>query len=80
MIYRKTTSVSTLDNASPKAFLKICCACGSIVDLDKKEMCLKKSLKKEPECTVCRNARISKEIDLLNAHFSNLQVPEEEPY
>jgi hypothetical protein len=59
----------TLDNAGPRSFAKTYCACGKIVDLDKKKMNLKKSLKKDLECTACRNARISKEIDFLNEYF-----------
>lgn len=55
-----------LDNSGPRSFIKIYCACGRIVDLDRRAMNVKKSLKKELECTGCRNARISMEIDILN--------------
>jgi hypothetical protein len=59
----------TLDDASTKTLAKIYCACGKIVDLDKSVIKVKHSLKKEVECTVCRNLRISRDIDALNAHF-----------
>jgi hypothetical protein len=58
-----------LDDASTKTLTKIYCACGRIVDLDKGAIKVKRSLKKEVECTVCRNLRISLDIDALNAHF-----------
>ncbi|MDR2699138.1 MAG: hypothetical protein LBB30_05640 [Candidatus Methanoplasma sp.] len=57
--------------------MKIYCACGKIVDLDRKEMNLKKSLKKDLECPACRNARISREIDFLNG-VSDKGIPIEE--
>jgi hypothetical protein len=60
--------------------VKIFCACGKIVDLDRKEMSVKLSLKKELECTACRNARISRDIDFLNAHFDGCLAGEEDPY
>lgn len=60
----------TLDNANAKSLTKIFCACGKIVDLDKREMELKLSLNKDVECISCRNARIAKDIDLLNEHFT----------
>ncbi|MDR1690599.1 MAG: hypothetical protein LBR42_01985 [Candidatus Methanoplasma sp.] len=46
--------------------MKIYCTCGRIVDLDRKEMNVKLSLKKDLECTKCRNARIAKELDAMN--------------
>ncbi len=57
--------------------MKIYCACGRIVDLDKREMNIKKSLKKELECPACRNARISRDIDILNEHFDGPASAEE---
>ncbi len=48
------------------------CSCGRIVSLDRQEMKLKLSLKKELQCVACRNARISKEIDALNMIFDGI--------
>ena len=59
--------------------MKIYCACGKIVDLDKKEMNLKKVLKKDLECTACRNARIGRDIDFLNSYFDGSMLEEEDP-
>jgi predicted RNA-binding Zn-ribbon protein involved in translation (DUF1610 family) len=39
------------------------------VDLDAKEMNMKLSLRKNIECPVCRNARISRDIDCLDKHY-----------
>ncbi len=71
--------IRTLDTMHPCGLMKIYCACGRIVDLDKKEMGLKLSLKKDLECVSCRNARISKEIESLNEHFDGIDNGEEEP-
>jgi len=68
-----------LDNAGPRSLMKIYCACGKIVDLDRKEMNLKKSLKKDLECTVCRNTRISMDIELLNHIFDDGLSAGEDP-
>lgn len=75
---KNNTGNGTLDAAGPRSFMKICCACGKIVDLDKKEMKIKKSLKKELECPACRNARISMEIDFLNGLFDGSLQAEED--
>ncbi|AIZ56290.1 hypothetical protein Mpt1_c03960 [Candidatus Methanoplasma termitum] len=72
--------ILTLDSAGPRSFTKIYCACGKIVDLDKKKMNIKKSLKKDLECTTCRNARISREIDSINEHFDGPLSKEEESF
>ncbi|MCL2148340.1 MAG: hypothetical protein FWH47_03265 [Methanomassiliicoccaceae archaeon] len=74
-----STSVRTLDNSGPRAFMKIYCPCGKIVDLGKREMGVKLSLKKELECTACRNARISRDIDFLNDLFDPDRTVEEYP-
>jgi len=74
---KNNAGICTLDNAGPRSFMKICCACGKIVDLDRKEMKIKKSLKKDLECTACRNVRISREIDFLNSHFDGTLESEE---
>jgi len=60
--------------------MKICCPCGKIVDLDRKEMNVKILLKKELECTACRNARIAKEIDFLNDLFDGNLAAEEDQF
>ena len=60
--------------------MKIYCACGRIVDLDKKAMKLKLTLKKDTECTLCRNMRISKDIEGLNDHFEGNSAEDAEPF
>lgn len=67
-----------MDDASAQNLTKIYCACGRIVDLDKSTIVIKCSLKKEVECTVCRNIRISRDIDILNAHFDPREDGSEE--
>jgi len=64
---------STLDSVCSRSFMKIYCNCGRIVDLDKKEMKLKLSLKKNTECTFCRNIRISRDIEGMNEHFDGIE-------
>jgi hypothetical protein len=71
-----TRSSITLDNLSSLDRMCVYCACGRIVALDRSEMQLKISLGKELQCTVCRNARISQEIDSMNSLFEG--IPEEE--
>ena len=56
---------------------KIYCKCGCIIGLDSSEMKLKLKLGKELECTDCRNARISREIDEMNMHFSGVSIETE---
>ena len=58
--------VPTLDQIRSSALKKIYCKCGRIVGLDKSQMAVKLKLKKELECPICRNLRISKDIDELN--------------
>ena len=53
---------------------KIYCKCGRIIGLDCSQMKLKLALGKELECTECRNARISKDIDDLNCQFDGETV------
>ena len=60
----------TLDNVGPRSFMKIYCACGRIVALDKREMNIKKSLNKELECMACRNLRIAYDIELFNECYN----------
>jgi len=66
----------TLDGIRQFGLKKIYCKCGSIVDLDKEHVVLKKKLKKSVECPMCRNMRISNDIDTMNDYFAGV-VPEE---
>ena len=50
--------------------MSVYCQCGRIVDLDRQEMELKIILGKILECSACRNARIGKEIDLMDSIFA----------
>jgi len=68
----------TLDKFSLSDEMCVYCKCGRIVNLDRREMQLKLALGKELQCTACRNARISEEIDYLNNLFDG--VIEEEEY
>jgi len=76
---QENTGIRTLDNVGSRSLVKIYCACGKIVDLDRKNMNIKKSLKKDLECTVCRNMRVGKDIDLLNTMFERNLSTEEDP-
>ncbi|MFA6679750.1 MAG: hypothetical protein WCR96_04585 [Candidatus Methanomethylophilaceae archaeon] len=51
---------------------KAYCKCGRIIGLDSAQVNLKIRLGKEIECPFCRNQRISKEIDELNAVFDGV--------
>jgi len=73
------TGIRTLDNVGTRSLVKIYCACGKIVDLDRKNMNVKKSLKKDLECPACRNMRIGKDIDLLNTQYERGISAEEDP-
>lgn len=66
MIPSADGQVCTLDELNPNSLMKIYCACGRIMGLDRSEMKVKISLGKEVQCVYCRNARISREIDFLN--------------
>jgi len=77
LIPQGDASTRALDKVGPRSFVKIYCACGKIVDLDKRKIMIKRSLKKNIECTSCRNARISKEIDFLNEHFEGIVLEED---
>ncbi len=65
-----------LDEVDSKNEMCVYCMCGRIVALDRAEMMLKLSLKKELECCQCRNRRISMEIDYLNDLYDGLIVEE----
>ncbi len=49
---------------------KVYCSCGRILDLDYSYLDRRITLGKELECVFCRNERISREIDELNALYS----------
>ena len=76
--FKDEIGIRTLDDVSPRSLVKIYCVCGKIVDLDRKNMSIKKSLKKDLECTACRNARIGKDIDFLNTHYERNLAAEED--
>ena len=65
----RSSTITTFNVAGMSRMKKIYCKCGRIIGLDYSQMKLKLSLGKELECTECRNARISKDIDDLNCHF-----------
>ena len=65
----RPSTITTFNVAGMSRMKKIYCKCGRIIGLDYSQMKLKLSLGKELECTECRNARISKDIDDLNCHF-----------
>ena len=68
----KAHRVEMLDRLSDDNQMCVYCACGRIVSLDRSEMALKLSLGKELQCTSCRNARISDEIDYMNDLYNGL--------
>ncbi|MGN1044715.1 MAG: hypothetical protein ACI4Q9_02010 [Candidatus Methanomethylophilaceae archaeon] len=61
----------------PVSMKKVYCPCGCIVDLDKSYFERRLTLGKDPECVHCRNIRISREIDELNAHFDGIETDED---
>ena len=65
-------SVRTIDEVLPRDMSRIYCKCGNIVSLDRVTVRRKKKLKKNIECMICRNFRISNEIDLMNDIFSGI--------
>lgn len=60
-------SIDMIDSTGMK---KVYCSCGCILDLDRSYFDRRMGLGKELECVHCRNTRISREIDELNAHFN----------
>lgn len=52
---------------------KVYCKCGRIVGLDSNQTELKFSLKKNVECIECRNHRVARDIEELNAHFDGAE-------
>lgn len=66
-----TGHIDTMDASGMK---KVYCSCGCILDLDRSYFDRRMSLGKELECAHCRNTRISREIDELNAHFNGDDV------
>lgn len=57
----------------PFSSKKILCQCGTIADIDISVVRLKHRLGKEVECMACRNQRIARELETLEAHFTNLE-------
>ena len=73
-----TNAVNTVFNIRGMSKMKeIYCNCGRIIRFDSSQMKLKLKLGKELECTECRNARISRDIDELNDHFSGISDTDE---
>jgi len=64
--------ITMLDKLTADDQMCVYCACGRIVALDRSEMQLKLSLGKELQCTSCRNARISLEIETMNNLFDGI--------
>ena len=60
---------TTIDKVRPYDMSKIYCKCGNIVSIDKNTVKLKKILKKNLECSGCRNNRISMDIEYLNSYY-----------
>jgi hypothetical protein len=60
---------STIDNVRSGEMSKIYCKCGNIVSIDKGTVKLKKHLRKKVECPMCRNHRVSMEIEHINSLF-----------
>ena len=56
----------TIDTIRASDMSKIYCKCGNIVSIDKNTVKMKKRLRKSIECPICRNFRISMEIDIMN--------------
>lgn len=63
----------TIDTIGPHSMMMVYCNCGKIISLDAAQMSLKLRLRKELECSCCRNHRISRDIDELDAIFEGTQ-------
>ena len=72
--YRFCRSIDAIDSSVMK---KVYCSCGCILDLDKAYFNRRMDLGKELECAHCRNLRISREIDEMNAHFNGESTSED---
>jgi len=59
----------TIDSVRKDSMSKTYCKCGNIVSLDRNVVKLKRSLKKNIECPICRNFRISNEIEHINGLY-----------
>jgi hypothetical protein len=60
----------TVDDVMSYDMTKIYCKCGNIVSIDENIVRLKKTLRKPVECPICRNFRISNELEYINNLFS----------
>lgn len=50
--------------------VKVACEnCGANIDLDGASVAIKRKLKKKIECAICRNARVSRDHDVLEQIF-----------
>lgn len=67
-----------MDRISIDRMMNVYCDCGRLVWLDRSAMDLKLSIGKPLECTICRNRRISDEIELLDRHFDGEDIFAEE--
>ena len=63
------TAGPTIDTVRMSDMSKIYCNCGNIVSLDKATVKMKKQLKKKIECPICRNHRISMDLEYMNGLF-----------
>lgn len=68
--------IRKLDNLAKACVMSVYCNCGRIVSLDRSEMNIRLGLGKELECTVCRNRRISSEIDSINNYYNGVEEAE----
>lgn len=62
----------------PCSTKKALCSCGKIAELDMNSISLKRGLKKQVECSACRNRRVAEEYERLERHFQGLD--EEDDY
>jgi len=66
-----------IDMVDSSVMKKVYCSCGCILDLDRSYFNRRMDLGKELECVHCRNLRISREIDEMNAHFNGESLNED---
>ena len=59
----------TIDHVRQGDMSKIYCKCGNIASMDKGILKMKRHLRKETECAVCRNHRISGDLEYMNCLF-----------
>ena len=59
----------TIDQVKQSDMSKIYCKCGNIASMDRSILRMKRHLRKETECAVCRNHRISVDLEYMNCLF-----------